>query len=487
MMCRRILSLMTLAMAASGMWSDWAARLQGAPVEKLQVELKLKKEIDRRKFTELKAALLRVAQRLAQSEQRADRERALTIRKAIELASKEGVDTQFQHLIASLHSSKNLTVGDLNDIIARNRELVKDIRAVIQILLSDDRAEKINKEITRIRDIVRALNRAIWREKLNRARAEGEKVPPSELRKAENENARHVDEIADKMKPDGDLPELPGRRRVQEARNKQRSAANKFAEGNQKGAIGDQSDAIDELENVKKQLEEILKQLRKEEVERILASLIARCERMLQMQREVREATGDVDKALKENPDRGAPENRGHIQKALELSKEEALIAVEAVRMLQLLQAEGSTVAIPHVVRAAHDDMKIVQRRLEKADTGQVTQAIEDDIIATLEDLIAALKKAQKDLNDPPHPHPHPEPPPKSDKNNEPKLVDQLAELKVIRAMQVRVNRRTRMYSQFYNGEQASEPDIRKELENLAVLQKGVYKVTNDIYRGRNK
>ena len=39
------------------------------------------------------------------------------------------------------------------------------------------------------------------------------------------------------------------------------------------------------------------------------------------------------------------------------------------------------------------DDMKVVQSRLEIADTGKVTQVIESDIIETFREMVAALKK----------------------------------------------------------------------------------------------
>jgi hypothetical protein len=80
-------------------------------------------------------------------------------------------------------------------------------------------------------------------------------------------------------------------------------------------------------------------------------------------------------------------------------------------------------------------------------------------------------------------------------------LIDMLAELKMIRSMQVRVNSRTETYHQVYKGkEQAPAPteaqdakqkeqyeQLQKELKELADRQANIYKITNDIYRGKNK
>jgi hypothetical protein len=65
-----------------------------------------------------------------------------------------------------------------------------------------------------------------------------------------------------------------------------------------------------------------------------------------------------------------------------------------------------------------------------------------------------------------------------------------IAELKMILAMQVRVNNRTRTYAAAYvekEGEETKDPDIKKELADLADRQKKIFQVTDDIYREKNK
>ena len=66
-------------------------------------------------------------------------------------------------------------------------------------------------------------------------------------------------------------------------------------------------------------------------------------------------------------------------------------------------------------------------------------------------------------------------------------LSDLLAELKMIRAMQIRVNSRTKVYGDRYTGEQAADPDIQRELGDLASRQQKIFEVTNNIYRGKNR
>jgi hypothetical protein len=138
-------------------------------------------------------------------------------------------------------------------------------------------------------------------------------------------------------------------------------------------------------------------------------------------------------------------------------------------------------VAFPEVLMQVRDDMQNVARRLGKADVGEVTQTIEQDIIATLKEMIEALKKAQQNLQN------------KNQKPGQPgqpgnqALIDLLAELKIIRSLQVRVNNRTLTYARRYPGEQANDPDIQKELDNLAQHERKIFEVTNNIARGKNK
>ncbi len=67
------------------------------------------------------------------------------------------------------------------------------------------------------------------------------------------------------------------------------------------------------------------------------------------------------------------------------------------------------------------------------------------------------------------------------------KLIDLIAELKMIKSMQLRVNSRTRVYGEKYKGEQAADPDIVKELADLAQRELKIYEVTDNIYKGKNK
>jgi len=144
------------------------------------------------------------------------------------------------------------------------------------------------------------------------------------------------------------------------------------------------------------------------------------------------------------------------------------------------LRNEGTAVAFPMVFEEVRKDMVRVKERLNKAMVDFDTQVIEVDIIAALEEMVAALKKAQQDL--------------KSGGGGgggggpqDQKLLDEIAELKMIRALQFRLNERTKIYGKKYAGEQTDDDQIKNELRDLGERQEKIETMVKDIVQGKNK
>jgi hypothetical protein len=126
--------------------------------------------------------------------------------------------------------------------------------------------------------------------------------------------------------------------------------------------------------------------------------------------------------------------------------------------------------------------MQIVTVYLAQARVDQVTQGIEEDIIAALEEMIEALQKAQKEMEEGKSP-----PPPPGQPADAP-LIDALAELKMIRSLQLRVNRRTQRYADMIGGkEQAVEADLIQMIQQLGQRQERIFQATKDIATGKNQ
>jgi hypothetical protein len=127
--------------------------------------------------------------------------------------------------------------------------------------------------------------------------------------------------------------------------------------------------------------------------------LKARCAKMLAMQIGVYNGTKTVAWASGANA--GKQPSRPNWEDALALADEQQAIIREASQAVRMLEGEGSAVAFHEVFTQVRDDMKDVQRRLRGADAGKVTQAIQEDIIDTLREMIKALERAIQDLAPP--------------------------------------------------------------------------------------
>jgi hypothetical protein len=277
--------------------------------------------------------------------------------------------------------------------------------------------------------------------------------------------------------------QLPGQKQVQDATRDQNNAQKNIDKDKNDEASKNQDDAIKKLEEVRRQWEELLRQLREEEMKRLLEALQSRCQRMLALQLEVYDGTVHVAKDIAESPDKKA--SRAEEQRSLQLSDREQQIVGIASQAIQLLETEGSAVAFPEAFHQVKEDATQVTRRLGKADVGTVTQVTEQDIIATLKEMIEALEKAKQELQNRQQNQPQQQQQ-SAQQGNQP-LIDRIAELKMIRSMQIRVNERTLTYAKQYPGEQANDPDVQKELSNLAQRQQKIFTITNNIARGKNK
>lgn len=269
------------------------------------------------------------------------------------------------------------------------------------------------------------------------------------------------------------------KKQIQDAEHYMKKAEKELAKNKPEDAVPEQGKAIDELEKAKKKLEDLLKQLREEEIERLLAALQVRCEHMLIMQIEVRDGTVSIGESVKKNNNKLS---NLHKNDSLKLSDKEKDIVNEATKAIELLEAEGSAIAFPEVFKQIRVDMKDVAKRLEGADVGELTVAIENDIIKTLEEMIDALKKEREKNKE------------KKKKGKgdgkggggkgDQKLMELVQELKLIKSMQLKINTRTNIYGK---SEQANEPEIQKQLQDLSERQEKLFDVTRKLFKGENK
>jgi hypothetical protein len=279
-------------------------------------------------------------------------------------------------------------------------------------------------------------------------------------------------------------PKSPVREKIEQAQQRMKAAQQKLEQSQRKEAIEEQQKAREELEKAKAELEKILKQLREEEMERTLQALEARFRKMLEMQVKVFEGTKKLDAIPADERTREADVQAGR------LGGDEAKIAVEAEKALQLLSEEGSSVAFPATVEQMTDDMRQVSERLNQGKTDTITQGIEEEIIATLEELLQAMEQAQQKLEEQKKQDQQQQP--MEGGQQEQPLVDAIQELKMIKSLQLRVNKRTDRFAKLLQDEndpigQANTKELLDALDKLGERQRQVFEIVRDIVVGKNK
>lgn len=273
-----------------------------------------------------------------------------------------------------------------------------------------------------------------------------------------------------------DNPMQRAAQRLRQAQQQMELAQKKLEESKQSGALEEQSKAVEELEQAKAELERILRQLREEELERMLVMLEARFRKMLDEQIEVYDETKKLDAASDKAPAHELEIASGR------LARQEGLIVREADRALVLLREDGTSTAFPEAIEQARDDMQSIAARLRETRVDLITQGLEEDVIAALEETLAALQQALKDLRE----QKGGQPQQGGGQPGEKPLVDQLAELRMIRSLQVRVNRRTQQYGAMIDGEQALEGELLEALDNLSIRQQKIFQATRELNSKEN-
>lgn len=526
-MTSRLPGFLALAAATVGLSLSDSSAQQPAADGKSPTELRSQQEQNARQFVEFKTALLRLAQKLQRSDKPEDQERAKVILAAIDLAATANVDNQFQKLVSGMSKGTG-SVGDVNNLLKDDAQLTKTLQDILNLLMTDDETARIKAEIAKLEAFLKEAKDITRRQQILRALNDAKKQAAEKLSKSQGDLAKQTKDLAERMGPkknepkdgqpkegepkdgkpkdgqpkpgspgqpkdgppkDGQPkdsppsgpqpPQTPGRKQIQEAYPKQQDASEKLKDDKRPEAGKPQDEAIKKLEEAIRELEKRLKQLREEEMLKLLANLEARCKRMLAMQIEVFEATKAIDATVAKN---GGAKGTPEVQKAQQQGDKEREIIVEADRALKLLESEGSAVAFARVLEEVRIDMVAVQRRLGVTEVGKDTQAIEENIVAMLKDMVEALKKAQQEVQ-----KQQQQPPGGQSKPGNQKLIDLLAELKLIRSMQVQVNTRTKMYGDKEKAEQANDPLLRDEIRQLSARQTKLQEMVNKIATGANQ
>jgi len=253
--------------------------------------------------------------------------------------------------------------------------------------------------------------------------------------------------------------ERPGQEQVQQASDSMKNAADKLQEQKSDNAERQQVRAEKELEDALKEIEERLNQLREETREEKLKRLEARFREMLDRQQVATSTTIEMhDKKtnLGQNPRRDQ-------LTVLRLATEELELSELGKQAYDLLLEDGTSEVFPEIVQNLSSDLTQAGQLLQGERTDPITQLLQRDIEATLLELLDALQESQQNRDG--------QGGGGGEGSGDQPLIKLLAELKMLRAEQQRVNRRTIRLDALAREETTGRSDVKQAVEDLADQQ----------------
>lgn len=459
-------------------------------------------------YRRLDAALLRLAEVLAKQEP----VQAQTVRDAAALSRERLIQLQLERLIDSLDAKQ------LKAAVEGQQSVTDDLQRLLELLTQGDPRERLRNESQRLAGYLRDVRRLSAAQRSTRQATES----PGDAAKNASRQGQHAEqsgELAERMQREDTAgqssegspspaqsgqpsegsnspsqsgesspssgsssssqpgPTAKAAEQLKKAEAAMKAAQQDLEKAKREEAIEEQQKALDRLAEAEAEIEQILKQLRETERQQALAELEARFREMLREETEIREATGKLN---------GVPaERRGPNEKiaASRLGRRQSDLGVAADTVLSLLHEDGTALAMAEAVGSARADMGVAARRLDVADVGALTQSVEQDIITALEELLAAVQKARQDGDSQ-------SPPGGGNQSGQPgqqPLVDLLAEMKVIRALQNRINQRTERYHQGIAAGEYQAAEVATDLAELSGREQRVFEATRNLVEKQNE
>ncbi len=248
-----------------------------------------------------------------------------------------------------------------------------------------------------------------------------------------------------------------------------KDAAESLKQEKSEEALPQQDRAIEELEQAELELEEALSQLRQEDRAETLRHLEARFRVLLSKQKAINAKTLVLD-----HIGRDAFKRPEKLQIA-ELSAKQAALSEQAASCAHILDEDGTTIVFPYVVEQITKDMQSVSQRLSLLRTGTLTQAIEQEIIDALEQLLDSVKKMQQENEEQGGQSGQ-----KKGKKDD-SLLPLSGELKLLKSMQLRINTRTTAIHKAYESGDEPEDSLRLQLESTFSRQQETEGVANQM------
>ncbi|MBI5866201.1 MAG: hypothetical protein HZB38_17160 [Planctomycetes bacterium] len=423
----------------------------------------------------LESTMLKLTKLLAESEPA----KAERLKDALDLAGKQRIKARIEAIAALLAGRK------LSDADAEQQALLTDFDNLLKTLTNPageldarrqerEQLEKLKRSIrTLLDEETQILYRTQQIEKQAEAAGDGDGQAAADqldkLEEMQRQTERKTAELQKEMQPapDEQRAARPGAEEAQQADEQMRHSADALGDDKPKQAAENQEKAIQKLQEALDELDDALRQVRKEEMDDTLAAIEGRLRDLLAQEKQVREAIRPLEAKS------AADFTRADQSQLIDAAAAQKKAAADADMTLRILIDEGTTIAAPELMKQYAGDIAVVASMLEKTEPTAPAAVILDDVIASLEELLAAVERRrdetrdQQDNPDGQQPQPNDGPQP---------LLPNSAELKLLRAAQVRVNERMPAAAD------SAEASAATEFQRLAKRQTELSELTRRMF-----
>jgi hypothetical protein len=458
---------------------------------------------------------------------RQDPERADLLRKTLGKGREDQVREDLEKAIALLES------GELGAASEKQTELLQSFQSLMKLLQSEDRRSAVEREQERLNGLLKDLRNVIGEQRSARAATQNEESPSnaapgqqkalegtgklldemqqhdqksegekSEGKKSEGEKSegeksegkKSEGEKSEGKKSEGEKSEgeksggqksggqksggqkgqqqTPGCESLQEAEKRMQQALEALQQQQREQALKEEDAAIEELQKAAEKLEEQLKQLREEEKEMMLASLEARFQRMLIVETQIHEGTT----ALAAVPQKDWLElSYGRCR---ELAQQQTELARECAQTVLLLREDGTSSAILLAAEDIQADMNSVAEWMQQSNVSELTISVQRDILESLKQLVETMQREMQQMQE----RQQQENQQQQQGQQQSPLVDLIAEIRMLRNLQLQVNRRTKRVDDLLEGASDSErATLLKQVSELAERQQKLFESAKDL------
>lgn len=437
-----------------------------------------------------------IALRIADSIESEEPDRAMQIRNTIMRAQQMSVADRFDSIVDILEG------GNLSTAKQDQETLTEQLEELYQLVLADPRESQLEKERKAWEQLEKEIRRLIRSQRSLRSRVEREPTNQSSQEQsdleADTEQLQSKDPLAGdgtegQGKPSGDSQEGQGQesepgqqgeqghqgrqgqsgeatpsdsakridQNLDKARDAMRQAQQNLDQQNVEDAKRKQLKALHELESAQREAEKKLRQLREEERQRMLAGLAERLRKMKISEEMLYASTSKLNDLRPEKSERYL------VIETNKLADRQKLILISADRALKLIEEEGQSLVFAEALRQAASDMHQVEGRLRERRSDRLTQEIEQGVIEALDEMLKAveetldqMQKSQQQGNS------------GQSGQGDSSLVNQIAELRLLKATQMRIRRQTSFWEVAVEEGEATKEQMLVQIRELAIQQK---------------